>query len=168
MLFLYVALAGYSGVLTLSCSGLPANTLCVFALNGTPINSLTLTGNNQPVEVTLTIDTDVNAALALTESAPSPLRPGAILAAIAFWRPGSLLGVFALRRKRMLLTKSPRSFGLWLCVLLVGAMAGLVGCISRGGSGTYVTPVGTSAVTVVVTPNSGSTQSLSIGVTITH
>jgi hypothetical protein len=53
-------------------------------------------------------------------------------------------------------------------VLLVGAMAGLAGCISGGGFGTYVTPVGTSTVTVVVTPSSGSAQTLNIGVTITQ
>jgi len=47
-------------------------------------------------------------------------------------------------------------------------MAGLAGCISGGGFGAYVTPVGTSTVTVVVTPGSGSAQTLNIGVTITQ
>jgi hypothetical protein len=118
--------------------------------------------------VVLTIDTDVNGQQARTESAPTPPRPGAILTAIAFWFPGSMLGVIALRRKRKLFTKNPRSFGLCLCVLLVGAMAGLAGCISGGGFGAYVTPVGTSTVTVVVTPGSGSAQTLNIGVMITQ
>jgi hypothetical protein len=119
------------------------------------------------VVVTLTIETDVS-ALARTESAPTPLPPGAIFTAIAFWCPGSLLGVIALRRKRKLFAKNPKSFGLCLFVLLAGAMAGLAGCISGGGFGTYVTPVGTSTVTVEVTPGSGSAQTLNIGLTITQ
>lgn len=128
---------------------------------------MVLTGNDLPVNVVLSINTDVSSSQARTESAPTPLRPGAILAAIAFWCPGSLLGVIALRRKRKLFTKNPRSFGLCLFVLLVGAMAGLAGCFS-GGMGTNVTPVGSSAVTVVVTPGVGSAQTLNIGVTITQ
>lgn len=154
---------------TLSCSGLPANTTCAFTLNtanGPSASPLTFPGNNQPVNVVLTIKTDVNAQLARMESAPTPLRPGTLLTAIAFWCPGSLLGVIALRRKRKLFTKNPGSFGLCLFVLLVGAMAGFAGCISHGSSGTYVTPVGTSTVTVVVTPGSGGAQTLKIGVTI--
>jgi len=116
----------------------------------------------------LTINTDVNGMLARMEAAPTPLRPGTILAAIAFWCPFSLLGLIALRRKRKLFTKNPRIFGLCVFVLLAGAMAGVAGCVSGGGFGTYVTPVGTSTVTVVVTPASGSPQTVSIGLTITQ
>jgi hypothetical protein len=118
--------------------------------------------------VLLTIQTDVSSMSARTESAPTPLRPGVILAAIAFWCPGSLLGLMALRRKRKLFTKNPRGFRLCLFVLLVGTLAGLAGCISGGGFGAYVTPAGTSTVTVVVMPGSGSAQTLNIGVTITQ
>ena len=163
----FTPVGGYSGTVTLSCSGLPANTLCVFTLNGAAIKSYTFPGNNQPVSVVLTIETDVS-VLAQTEPAPAPRRPGAIMTAIAFWCPGSLLGVIALRRKRKLFTKNPKTFGLCLFVLLVGAMAGLAGCISGGGFGTYVTPTGTSTVTVLVTPGSGSAQTLNIGVTVTQ
>jgi hypothetical protein len=163
----FTPVGGYSGTVTLGCSGLPANSFCVFTLNGTSINSYTFPGNNQQVVVTLTIETDV-IALARTESTPAPLRPGAIFTAIAFWCPGSLLGVIALRRKRNLFTKNPSGFGLCLFVLLVGAMAGLAGCISGGGFGAYVTPAGTSTVTVVVTPGAGSVQTLNIGVTVTQ
>jgi hypothetical protein len=159
---------GYSETLQLGCLGLPANTQCAFELNGAPITAVTV-GNNQSVKVVLTIETDVDAmAAVLPASAPTPLRPGAILTAIAFWSPFSLLGLIALRRKRKLFTKNSRSFRLCLFVLLIGALAGLAGCISGGGFGTYVTPVGTSTVTVVVTPGSGSAQTVSIGVTITQ
>jgi hypothetical protein len=161
---------GYSETLLLSCAGLPANTQCVFELNGAPppIASVTV-GNNEPVNVVLTIETDVQAKTTF-QSASAPTSPGrgAILTAIAFWCPGSLLGLIALRRKRKLFTKSPGVFGLCVVVLLVGAMAGLAGCISGGGFGAYVTPVGTSTVTVVATPSSGSPQTVSIALTITQ
>ena len=49
----------YTGTFTLSVSGQPANTSGVFMLNGVTVNSVTLTGNNQPVNVVLTINTDV-------------------------------------------------------------------------------------------------------------
>jgi hypothetical protein len=161
---------GYNKTVTLSCTGLPANTSCAFAQlpNGTSINSYAFPGNDQQVVVRLTIQTDADGAQARTESAPAPLRPGAILAAIAFWCPGGLLGVIALRRKRKLFTKNPKIFGLCVVVLLAGAMAGLAGCISGGGFGAYVTPVGTSTVTVVATPPSGSPVTVNIGLTITQ
>jgi hypothetical protein len=163
----FTPIGPYSEPLTLSCTGLPANSQCTFTTpSGTPIPSPLQV--SAPVSVVLTIKTDVTAQLAQTESRPTPLRPGAILTAIAFWCPGSLLGAIALQRKRKLFTKNPRSFGLCLFVLLVGALAGLAGCISGGGFGTYVTPAGTSTVTVVVTPGSGSAQTVNIGLTITQ
>jgi N-acetylneuraminic acid mutarotase len=164
----FTPIGPYSANLTLSCSGLPANSQCTFTTpSGTAVPSPLLVVG-APVIVKLTIETDVSSTLARTESAPTPLRPGTILTAIAFWCPGSLLGLIALRRKRKLFTKNPRSFGLCLFVLLIGTVAGLAGCISGGGFGTYVTPAGTSTVTVVVTPSSGSAQTLNIGVTITQ
>jgi hypothetical protein len=166
----FTPVGSYTGPVTLSCTGVPANSLCSFTLlpSDTPITA-PLTFSGLPVMVLLTIQTDVG-AMATVQPAPAPtlLRPGAILTAIAFWFPGSMLGVIALRRKRKLFTKNPRNFGLCLFVLLVGAMAGLAGCISGGGFGAYVTPVGTSTVTVVVTPGSGSAQTLNIGVMITQ
>jgi hypothetical protein len=166
----FTPLGSYSETLLLSCAGLPANTLCIFELNGAPppIGAVTV-GNNETQSVELTIETDVQAKTTVqSASAPAPLRPGAILTAIAFWCPGSLLGLIAFRRKRKLFTKNPKIFGLCVAVLLVGAMAGLAGCISGGGFGTYVTPVGTSTVTVVATPASGSPQTVSLGLTITQ
>jgi hypothetical protein len=156
----------YTGTFTLSVSDQPANTSSVFTLNGVTVTSVTLTGNNQTVNVVLAINTDVISTQAHKESAPTPLRPGAILTAIAFWCPGSLLGLIALRRKRKLFTKNPGILGLCVVALLVGTLAGLAGCISGGGFGTYVTPAGTSTVTVVATPGSGSAQTLNIGLTI--
>ncbi len=164
----FAPMNGYVGTLTLGCIGNPPNTLCLFTINGAPVNSVVLTGNNQPLNIVLTIETDVNSQQALLESRPTPLRPSTILTAIAFWSPFSLLGLIAIRRKRKLFSKNPRIFGLCLLVLLVGTLAGLAGCVSGGGFGTYVTPVGSSTMTITATPGSGSAQTLSIGVTITH
>jgi hypothetical protein len=161
---------GYTGTINLSCSGLPANSRCVFTpLNGAPIDSLTFTGNNQPVSVVLTFETDVNIQLARMGTAPAPLPPDAILPAIAFWWSGSLLGLAAFRRKRKMSAKNQRWFGLCLLALLTGAVtAGLAGCGGSGGFGTYVTPVGSYTVTVSATSASGTVQTLSIGITITQ
>jgi hypothetical protein len=158
----------YAGTFTLSVSGLPPNTSGVFMLNGAPVTSLTLTGNNQPVNVVLSISTNFISMQARTQSAPTSPRRGAILTAIVFWCPGSLLGLIALRRKRKLFTKNPGIFALCVVVLLAGVMAVLAGCISGGGFGTYVTPAGTSTVTVVATPGAGSPQTLNIDLTITQ
>jgi hypothetical protein len=155
---------GYSGTLALGCSGLSANMLCVFTQNGAPVSSVTLTSNNQPVEVVLTFETDVNPQQARRESGPATPRPDAILAAVAFWWPGSVLGLIALRRKGKMLTKNQRWFGLCLFVLVAGAVVGLAGC----GGGGPVTPVGSSTVTVTATPGAGTAQTLSIGITITQ
>jgi hypothetical protein len=158
----------YAGTFSLSVSGSPPNTSSVFMLNGVPVTSVTLTGNNQTVNVVLSISTNFIGMQARTQSAPTSPRRGAILTAIVFWCPGSLLGLIALRRKRKLFTKNPGIFGLCVVVLLAGTLAGLAGCISGGGFGTYVTPAGTSTVTVVATPGAGSPQTVNIGLTITQ
>lgn len=166
---IFTPAGGYSGTLALNCSGLPANSVCAFTQNGAPVSSVTLTGNNQPVSVLLTFETDVNTQQAGIGTAPAPLPPDAILPAIAFWWPGSLLGLTALTRKRKTPRKHQRWF--WLCVLalLIGFVAaGLSGCGGVSGFGTFVTPVGNSTVTVTATPASGAAQTLSIGITITH
>ena len=167
----YTPSGGYTGTINLSCSGLPANSRCVFTLNGAPIDSLTFTGNNQPVSVVLTFETDVNIHIQLARmgTAPAPLPPDAILPAIAFWWSGSLLGLAAFPRKRKMSPKNQRWFGLCLLALLTGAVAaGMAGCGGSGGFGTYVTPVGSSTVTVSATSASGTVQTLSIGITITQ
>jgi hypothetical protein len=158
---------GYSGTLSLGCSGLPANSLCIFTQNGATVRSVTLTGNNQPVSATLEFETDVNTQQALSESAPPPLAPHAILSAILFWSPDSLmLGLTAFLRRTKRPVKHKRRWGLCLLVLLAGTVAAsMAGCVGKG-LGSYVTPVGSSTVTFTATPGSGATQSLSIDITI--
>jgi hypothetical protein len=124
---------GYTGTLELGCSGLPANSACVFSQNGASIHSATFTGNNQPVIVLLTFETDVVIQVAQLGATPSSTAPGAILTAIAFWWPGSLTVLALLRSQRKVFAKSQRWFGLCLLVVLTGTVAaGLAGCIGGG------------------------------------
>jgi hypothetical protein len=143
---------GFNGTVTLRCGNLPANVVCAFARN-----SVTLSGNNQPVNVGLTIQTSVQQARieAIQKPTQSPLSP--ILPALAFWWPGGLAGLAALGRKRKLSKTQQR----WLqfCLLLVttGALAaGLAGC-GGGGFGPYITPAESTMVTVTATATSGTT-----------
>jgi sugar lactone lactonase YvrE len=153
---------GYTGTVTFNCANLPANATCNFTQN--PVQ---LTGNNQQVQVTLTIDTSVQQA---RSEAPrriptGPLNP--ILPAMAFWWPGSLAGLTAFGRKRS--KKQQRILLLSLLLLATGALAaGLAGCGS-GGFGTYVTPSGNTTVTVTATATSGDSiapQTVNITLTI--
>jgi Bacterial Ig-like domain (group 3)/NHL repeat len=141
---------GYNGTVSFHCSGLPANAICTFAPNPVQLN-----GNNQPVNVGLTIQTSVQQARSqsIRESMPNPLSP--VVLALAFWGPGGLAGLASIARKRKL-SKTQRR-GLRLCLLIAtGALAaGLSGC-GAGGFGPYVTPAGTATVTVTATGTSGT------------
>jgi Putative Ig domain/Beta-propeller repeat len=155
---------GYAGELKLGCSGLPEYSLCVFSQNGLPIESVTLSGNNQPVSVQLTFVSDVSLLQARLESTSTSARRGAMTTAVAFWWPGSLIGFAVILRKRQVPAKSLRWFRPVLLVMLASsAMACLTGCILKGD---HVTPVGTSRVTVSATPGSGPAQKLSINITV--
>jgi hypothetical protein len=160
---------GYTGTLALSCSGLPANSMCLFTQNGGSINSLTLSGNNQAESVVLTFETDVNSQQAGIKAAPSPLPPAAILPAFAIWFSSGLFGLAPFRRKRRMPRKDRRWLSLLLLLLFTGAAAFcLTDCGGSSSSGAHVTPVGTSTVTVTASPGSGTAQTLSIGITITQ
>ncbi len=160
---------GYSGTVTLSCAGQPLYTSCVFTQSGATNNVVTLSGSG-PVNVTLTVDTNVAAMRAM----PSPFGPqqsplSPILPALAFWWPGSMAGLAAFGRKRGISKTQQRMLQLCLLVLMTGALAaGISGCGGYNSSNAaYVTPAGTKTMTVTATPTSGASQSVSITVTIT-
>ena len=145
---------GYSGTIALSCSNLPTYASCVFAPK-----QVTLSGNNQSVNVGLTISTTAQQAAKHTPQ--NRLNPA--LFALVFWWPGGLTGLAVLLRRRNLLkTHHP----LQLCLLLISTCALAAGLSSCGMSGN-VSGGGANAsqVVVVATGTSGtaiSTQSLSI------
>lgn len=164
----FVPSGGYAGTLALSCSGLPANSLCAFTQNGEPVNSVTLSGDNQQASVVLTFETDVNSQQAGMGAVPSPLPPTAILPAVAIWFSSSLLGLTSFRRRRKMVRKDQRWLSLLLLSSFLGAATiGLAGCGGVSSLRSYVTPVGTSTVIVTASPGSGTAQTLSIAVTVT-
>ena len=140
---------GYSGTIALSCSNLPTNVSCAFAQK-----QVTLSGNNQSVNVGLTIN--ATAQQAGKHAPQSPLSP--TLFALAFWWPGGLTGLAVFLRRRILV-KTQHSWHLGL--LLVSTCALAAGLSSCGTSGNVngATSTTTSQVTVVATGTSGTAVS---------
>ena len=152
---------GYSGTIALSCSNLPTNVSCAFAQK-----QVTLSGNNQSVNVGLTIN--ATAQQAGKHAPQSPLSP--TLFALAFWWPGGLTGLAVFLRRRIL-GKTQHSWQ--LCLLLVSTCALAAGLSSCGMSGTAngAPPATTSQVTVVATGTSGtvvSTQTVTLTLNMTQ
>jgi Bacterial Ig-like domain (group 3) len=151
---------GYSDTLSLSCSGLPANASCVFAQN-----QVSLTGNNQSVNVGLSIQTTTqNADQQTPSNAPLPTA----LLALAFWWPGSLTGI------AVLLGKRKRGLCGQICLPLLCTLAcaaALSGC--GGGGNSYQPPAASpvaTQVTVVATGTAAKAvpQTLALTLTITQ
>jgi hypothetical protein len=132
--------AGFSGSVTLSCSGSPQETTC-------SVSPATATLNNAPVNATVTVTTTAPATALLapnTGAFSSPQIAGLMLGLGALW---------CASRRRKLLRPA-------ITVVMVVAQAALIGC--GGGSSTTTTPTqrGTPAgsYTLVVTATSGSTS----------
>ncbi|HEX4240702.1 MAG TPA: FG-GAP-like repeat-containing protein [Steroidobacteraceae bacterium] len=152
---------GFTGTVTLACSGLPTGASCAFSPS-----SVALSGSAASSDLTI----DTTAAVARLQPVPQggPFDPGSA-------GDGVLVGVMlplglAIRRRR-----TPRSAAgqtpRWVALLLIGAVA-LHGCGGGHGSsgGTPPasggTPSGTYAVTVTATSGSTShTASYSLTVT---
>jgi hypothetical protein len=148
---------GYKDTVSLSYSNLPANVSCVFAQN-----QVIFTGNNQSVNVLMTMQTGTQSAAGQTPSgAPLPRT----LLALAFWWPGSLTGiaVFARKRKRVKMGLPWQICLLLLCTLAFAA--GLSGC----GGGSYQAPAASPTsvqVTVVATGSSAAAVPQTLAVTL--
>jgi hypothetical protein len=155
---------GYKDTVSLSYSNLPANVSCVFSQN-----QVIFTGNNQSVNVVMTLQTGAQSATRRTSSG-APL-PTALLA-LAFWWPGSLTGIAVFLRKRKMIKKRPS----WqMCVLLLCTLAFAAGLSACGGGGRSQAPPAaaspTSAqVTVVATGTSATAvpQTLVLTLNITQ
>lgn len=138
----------FAGVVTSSCSNLPANSVCRFQPT-----SVTFSGNT-PVGTQIQIYTNVLSTIAGVQRREPSL---VAFAAICPWGLGALALFGCKRRKKM---------GLALLSLLIVAslfaMSGLTGCVSS--SVNPVTPAGTQTVTVTFT-SSGSTASMTHSLT---
>jgi hypothetical protein len=154
---------GYKDTVSLSYSNLPANVSCVFSQN-----QVIFTGNNQSVNVVMTVQTGAQSS---AKRAPSGApRPTALLA-LAFWWPGSVTGIAVFMRKRTMIRKR---LSWQICVLLctLAFAAGLSAC---GGGGSSQAPPAASSptsaqVTVVATGTSATAapQTLVLTVNITQ
>lgn len=149
---------GFSGNVSLACSGLPANASCSFSPSSVSVSSTV------PSIVTATITT--NTKTAALEPLPgrgvTPMVAGTIA---AFLLPfASLLGA----GKRFRLANASRLAGVAVLVLLAGLAAG--GCASGSSSQTSttpapVTPAGTSTVTIAATAGA-VTQQATVALTV--
>lgn len=150
----------FSGTISLSCTGLPASSNCVFV----PAQTV-LTGNNQPVTVALTVNTTGTSGQ-LSRFCPqtgrSPRQPNSRFVALL----GMLLAVaaFAWRHPR---NHRPRcSFAIQvLLIVLAGAGLSACGIASTGSTPQQGTIPGTYSVNVVAAAGGGS-QSAAVTITI--
>ena len=147
-------LYNYSGTISASCSGLPANSICRFQPS---TNALALSGTAaQPFIVF--IYTNVSSTLAMNRSA-SEVR----LAEMLGW-PLAVLALAGLMRRRKLAVRLVAGV-----VLLAAMSAGLNGC-SGGSSSTsstaLVTPLGTSAVSVTFVDSAGVSHVVPVSLTV--
>jgi hypothetical protein len=130
--------AGFSGQVTLACSGLPANTSCSFS----PA-SITVSGT-AAVPTLLSINTSASATT-------SQLRLGTIAYGMGL---AGLVMLWPIRR---------RGFPLFAMLIFTVALAalGLTGCSSAGGSSAPPTATAAGTYNFTVTASSGSVQSQS-------
>jgi uncharacterized protein (TIGR03118 family) len=149
---------GFSGNVSLACSGLPANTSCSFSPSQASLSSTV------PSIVTATITTNTKTA------ALQPMHGRSTHRVVAGIFAAFLLPFAALFRagKRLRLTNGSRLAGLVMIVLLSAFAAG--GCSTGSSSQTSttpapVTPAGTSTVTIAATAGS-VTQQTSVALTV--
>ena len=133
---------GFTGSVSLACSGLPAGTTCAFSPS-----SINVTGTTT-AQTTLTISSSTTytppTGYAAKAVAP-PKHSGRGIAAATAMPLAAFLLFGAVRRRRFLAM-------LPIVVLGLVVAAGVAGCSSKGGGSTAVpTPTGTSQVTVTAT-----------------
>jgi hypothetical protein len=148
---------GYKDTVSLSYSNLPANVNCVFAQN-----QVVFTGNNQSVNVVMTLQTGTQSTFKQTPSGAT--LPTALLA-LAFWWPGSLTGIAVFARKRKPAKMGPS----WqICLLLLCTLAcaaGLSGCGGANFQAQAASPASVQ-VTVVATGSSATAVPQTLVVTL--
>jgi hypothetical protein len=148
---------GFSGSISLSCSGLPANATCSF----------------NPSSVTLTSAGTVNAALSISETsttaASHPDSPdargtrfhGHAGATLAFMSPFTLLVFLGFRRRRLLVCSS------MLVVALLGLTLTMTGCDSSSRSSATPPPSTPTMAQIMVNATSGMiTHSMPITISL--
>ena len=133
-----VSLNNYQGTVSFSCGTLPADLSCGFSSKQKSFTA----GSQTPQTVTLIIDTTKTVA---SLNLPANRQRGSGILALVFWLPGSLLSLFAFRKKEG--RRRLRGIGLVLFLLAAGGLLSLTGCISNAPT----TPVGSYTVPIDIT-----------------
>lgn len=152
-------LNGFTGSVTLSCANLPQYATCSFSPATVVLATTTATTS------TLTIGTGTLTGAVSAPQLPGRAASGMSLAGLLWLPAGLLAGLLMLRRRK--------SVAVRLAVLLLAGALGLAmlaGCaqvtVNSSGSGSTVTPVGTTTFTVAAT-TVGTTNYQTIPITIT-
>ena len=148
-------LYGYSGTITATCAGLPANTLC----RNTP-TSLTLTQSGGVQGFSVYIYTNTNSSLAKLEEPMS--RRGITAAGILAWPLAALALVWMRRRKDVSRALRMTTLAL-VMVLAAGGMTALSGCSGKNpatvSNSNLLTPIGTyTGTSVTFVDSSGNSH----------
>jgi uncharacterized protein (TIGR03118 family) len=149
-------LNGFSGTVSFSCTGVPVGAACVFSPSSVTVAA------TSPATTTVTITTMGMSTKTGSITTRPHLRGRAPVFALASILPLSLLTL--VRRRRS--TRALRLFSsLALLALALTTSALVLGC---GGDGPaqVITPTGSSNVTVVATPSSGTSQQATIALTV--
>ncbi len=142
----------YTGTLTFSCAGLPANASCVFS---TP--TITATGCYVTNTVALSIVTQQASSQLVSSIGIGGHGPWSILSIVV----GVLLALMVGYRRRSM----TRFRQLWMVVALLLTSFGTMSCGS-GAPTQQATPAGTYTITVTVTGSTGATSSFTVPLTV--
>jgi CSLREA domain-containing protein len=151
---------GYSGSLTLTCSGAPLNATCT----PTP-KMLTADGSNTPVTSVLSIVTEGSNTGTVTLLQPGPPTTDGGLLRYALL-PAGIFGWLIFRQRKRLSPAAKRA--LWMAVFLC-AIAGINACGAPPPKppSSPTTPVGSSTITVTAAASGGTPQSITVTVMVT-
>lgn len=148
-----IAQTVYSGTITFACSGLPANSACVFGST-----SIAASGCSTTSTVAMSIVTQQGATALHSSIGMGGHGPWAVLSTLSGLGLALLVG---LRRRR-----SPLRFNqLWMALALLLVSYGAVGCDSSV-TATPSTPSGSYNVAVTVTGSTGTTSSFIAPLTV--
>ena len=130
---------GWTGVLNFTCAGLPQYATCNPYPGAPVVTDSTPTATQVPTQIQFIITTNV------------PPTPPTLSSSISLWL-GALFGALLLVvRRRLGGTGLRRLCSLaGVALLMTASLAGLNGCSTTTGTTAYVTPTGTSNVTVTV------------------
>jgi CSLREA domain-containing protein len=146
----FTPVGGFTGTLSLSCTGLPAGASCSFA----PSN-LTADGSNKQQIAQLTITTlgSNQGTVSMNRSDGSSSGP---LRASMFLLPGMFFGGFLMWQRKKLCVRNGQ---LLLPLILVASLTGMVGC----GSSPPTTTLGSSSVVVAATASAAGSGASNAG-----